>query len=214
VSGLQDLGGGIWRWTRRHPDWHPRTEFGASVGCYAVHEGGGTVLIDPLLDEAIAAELDGLMRAEVVVAVTIPYHVRSAAAAVERWGGTVIGHPDVVRRLPDGTPFYGGDEPPLGLRKHSVPRGKEQPLELPEARALAFGDRVVGVDGGLRVWLQRELTDERRAWFRRIGAPSLEPLLEIDAERVLVTHGAPVLHDGRRALTDALAGEPWYHRST
>lgn len=212
MSALQDLGAGLWRWTLRHPEWHPRTAFGAEVGCYAVHEGGGTVLIDPLLDAVVAGELDGMVHGEVVVAVTIPYHVRSAAEAAERWGATVIGHPDVARRLPDGTPFYGGDEPPLGLRKHRVPRGKEQPLELPGVRALAFGDRVVGMDGGLRVWLQRELTDERRAWFRRQGAPSLAPLLEIDAERVLVTHGAPVLRDGRRALEDALAGEPWYHR--
>ena len=36
----------------------------------------------------------------------------------------------------------------------------------------------------------------------------------IDAERVLLTHGPPVLRDGRRALADALAGEPWYHRSS
>jgi hypothetical protein len=29
---------------------------------------------------------------------------------------------------------------------------------------------------------------------------------------VLVTHGAPVLRDGRRALEAAIHGEPWYHR--
>jgi hypothetical protein len=29
---------------------------------------------------------------------------------------------------------------------------------------------------------------------------------------VLVTHGEPVLHDGRAALAAALAAEPWYHR--
>ena len=31
----EDLGDGIWRWELRHPEWHPRTEFGAEVGCYA-----------------------------------------------------------------------------------------------------------------------------------------------------------------------------------
>jgi hypothetical protein len=180
------------------------------VGCYAVRQGGGTVLIDPLLEPAIAAQLDAVIEGELVIAITLPYHVRDAATAVARWGGTVIGHPDVARRLPEGTPF--SDEPRLGLRLHSVPRTKERPLELPDQRALAFGDRIVSADGGLRVWMQREVTDERRAWHRRVAVPLLEPLLEVDAERILVTHGPPVLHDGRRALVDALAAEPWYHR--
>ena len=207
---IEALGDGLWHWTLRHPDWHPRSDFGAQVGCYAVHQGGGTVLIDPLLEPAIAAELDDVIVGDVVIAITLPYHVRDAATAVKRWGGTVIGHPDVARRLPEGTPF--SDEPRLGLRLHAVPRTKERPLELPDARALAFGDRIVGADGGLRFWMQREVTDERRAWYRRVAVPLLEPFLDIDAERVLVTHGPPVLRDGRRALADALAAEPWYHR--
>ena len=90
-----DLGHGIWRWTLRHPEWHPRTEFGAEVGCYAVHVDGGTVLIDPLFDGEIERELDTVVTGDVVVAVTIPYHVRSSAEAVGRWGGTIVGHPDV-----------------------------------------------------------------------------------------------------------------------
>jgi hypothetical protein len=211
---LEDLGGGIWRWELRHPEWHPRTDFGARVGCYAVHEGGGTVLIDPLLDDDVTAALDGLVSGEVVVAVTIPYHVRDAAAAVERWGGTIVGHPHVQRRLPEGTPFHGDEDLPLGLRMHRVTRLKERPLELPGARALAFGDRVVGVDGGLRVWLDRPITDARREWFRKTGAPALEHLLDVDFERALVTHGPPVLSGAREALGDALRGEPWYHRPT
>jgi hypothetical protein len=177
-----------------------------------VHEGANTVLIDPLLSDDV--DLDELIQGEVVVAVTIPYHVRSSAEAVRRWGGTIIGHPRVERRLPEGTPFHGDEDLPLGLRMHPVTRLKERPLELPQAQALAFGDRVVGVDGGLRVWLDRPITDQRREWFRRTGAPAMEHLLEIDFERALVTHGAPVLSGGRAALRDALHGEPWYHRPT
>jgi len=214
VSALEDLGHGIWRWTLRHPEWHPRSEFGAEVGSYAVHEGGGTVLIDPLLDGEIEAELDGVVSGEVVVAVTIPYHVRSAVQAVGRWGGTIAGHPDVRRRLADGTPFHGDEDLPLGLTMHKVTRLKERPLELPQTRSLAFGDRVVGVEGGLRVWLDNPITDQRREWFRKTGAPALQHLLEIDFDRALVTHGDPVLSGGRQALQDALNGEPWYHRPT
>jgi hypothetical protein len=168
---VKQLADGLWSWTARHPEWHPRTEF---------------------------------------VAITLTYHVRDAAAAVARWGGVVSGHPDVAKRLPDGTPF----DPEAGLRWHTLTGTKETPLELPGVRALAFGDRIVGVDGGLRCWMQPEPTDDRRAWFRRVAVPRLSPLLEIDFDHALVTHGEPVLATGHAALEDALAGDPWHHRSS
>ncbi|HEX6020852.1 MAG TPA: hypothetical protein VFZ00_02570 [Solirubrobacter sp.] len=211
---MKDLGDGVYRWTLRHPDWHPRTGFGAEVGSYAVRLDGGTLLIDPLFDGTVEEQLDEIVEGEVVVAVTIPYHVRSSAEAVARWGGTIIGHPHVQRRLPEGTPFHGDEDLPLGLTMHKVARLKERPLEVPGAKALAFGDRVVGIEGGLRVWLDRPITEGRRQWFRTTGAPALEHLLELDFDRVLVTHGEPVLSGGHQALQDALSGEPWYHRPT
>jgi len=208
---ITELAPGIHRWELRHPEWHPG-EFGAKVGAYLVHEGGDTVLVDPLLDDEVTGELDGLIRGEVVIAITIPYHVRSAAEAHARWGGTLIGHPDVASRLPDDTPFHGDEELPLGLTMHKLSRGKERPLELPRAKALVFGDRIVGVDGGLRYWMSDPITDARRAWFRKTGAPGLAHLLEIDFEHALVTHGEPVMKSGKAALEDALDGDPWYHR--
>ena len=201
------LADGLWHWTARHPEWHPRTEFGAQVGCYLAHEGGRTILIDPLLGDE---DLDPLIDGDVVVAITLTYHVRDAAAAVERWGGVVERPPRrraaACRRAP---PF----DPDAGLRWHTLTRGpRRRRWSCPGLRALAFGDRIVGVEGGLRFWMQREPTDERRAWFRRVAVPRLAPLLEIDFDRALVTHGEPVMKDARRALEDALAGEPWYHR--
>ena len=186
---MQRIADGIWRWELRHPDWHPSTEFGATVACYVVHEGENTVLVDPLFEDT--ADIDPLIQGEVVVAVTIPYHVRNAADAVNRWGGTIIGHPDVQRRLPEGTPFHGDGDLPLGLTMHKVTRLKERPLELPQTRSLCFGDRVVGVEGGLRVWLQNPITDKRREWFRKTGAPAMTHLLDVSFDRVLVTHGDP-----------------------
>jgi hypothetical protein len=211
---VKDLGDGIWRWTGRHPEWHPRTEFGAEVASYAVALDGGTLLIDPLFDGEAEAALDAIVGGEVVIAVTIPYHVRSSAEAVARWGGTIVGHPHVQRRLPVDAPFHGDENLPLGLVMHRVARLKERPLEIPAVKALAFGDRVVGVERGLRVWLDRPITDARREWFRKTGAPAMRHLLEIDFDRALVTHGEPVLSGGHEALTNALSGEPWYHRPT
>jgi hypothetical protein len=202
VTALEELEPGLWRWTLRHPDWHPRTEFGAEVACFAVRDGDRTVLIDPLFDDAVAAELDAVVEGAVTVAITIPYHVRSAADAARRWDARIVGHPDLARRL-DGLTV---DETAPGVALYPIPRHKERPVEV--ARAVAFGDRIVGVDGGLRIWAQREFGERHRSLLRRY----LEPLLEHDFERVLVTHGTPVLKDGRAALADALDAEPWYHR--
>lgn len=201
---MKQLADGLWYWTARHPEWHPRTEFGAEVGSYLAHEGGRTVIVDPLHAHDLGEYIDG----DVVVAITLTYHVRDAAEVVRRYGGVVSGHADVQKRLPDDTPF----DPDAGLCWHSITATKETPLELPGLRALAFGDRFVGVEGGLRFWMQREPTDERRAWFRRVGVPRLAHLLDIDFDRALVTHGEPVMKDAHRALEDALSGEPWYHR--
>jgi hypothetical protein len=85
------------------------------------------------------------------------------------------------------------------------------PLWFPSHRALAFGDAVVGVEGALRVW---EVVDspKRRAWYRNRLVPMLEPLLALETESVLVTHGPPVVGGGREALREALAAEPWDYR--
>jgi hypothetical protein len=199
---MKRLADGLWHWTARHPEWHGTSEFSATVGSYLAHDGGRTIIIDPLHTHDLGDLIDG----EVVVAITLTYHVRDAAEVVRRYGGVVSGHPDVQNRLPDDVPF----DPDAGLRWHTLVGTKETPLELPEQRALAFGDRIVGVEGGLRFWMQREPTDERRAWFRRVAVPRLSPLLEIDFDRALVTHGKPVLENGRQALQDALDAEPWY----
>ncbi len=121
------------------------------------------------------------------------------------------------RRLPAGSPFRAaapGDELPLGLTVHRIgnPVRQELPLFLAEWRALAFGDAIVGVEGGLRVWVEKRVDERRLRWFRERLVPSLQGLLELPVDRVLVTHGDPVLSGGHEALVDALAAPPWYHR--
>jgi hypothetical protein len=187
---IEDLGGGIWRWTLPHPEWGTTTQL---VSSYAVHTGGGTVLIDPLFHDA--ARYDPLIEGDVTVAITIPYHVRSAAEAVRRWNARVVGHPDLARRGLDVA------ETAPGVTLHPIPGHKERIVEV--AGALAFGDRVIGAEGGLRIWDQSHIGDAYRA---RLNG-WLERLLELDFERVLTTHGEPVLRDGRAALRAALAAK-------
>jgi hypothetical protein len=218
LSAPRPLGDGLWRWTARHPEWHPG-DFGAEVASWALHDGGGTILVDPLLpdDEAFTAALDELIEGDVTIVVTIPYHVRSTELLAARYSAEVHGHRDVARRFHGDLAFRAiepGEPFARGMTGHAIgsPPRKELPVHVPGLRALAFGDTVVGVEGALRVWLQKPLDDKCERWYRERLVPTLEPLLELDVERVLVTHGAPVLRDGAAALREALAAPPWYHR--
>jgi hypothetical protein len=215
----EELGPGLWRWTARHPEWHPG-DFGRQVASYLVEAGSDALLIDPLLPDPADPVLGLIERVRsdrLSVLVTVPYHVRSAEAVRDRQPGRVEiwGHPAVAKRLADPRGFREiepGAVLPAGATAHAIgrPRRHEMPIHLPSHDALAFGDAVVEVDGELRMW-SSERVDERRArFYAERFAPTLRPLVELDPERVLVTHGAPVLARGRAALAAALDAPPWY----
>jgi hypothetical protein len=92
------------------------------------------------------------------------------------------------------------------------PKRGERPLWIPSHAAVAFGDTIVGTpEGEIRMWAPESFNDKKREWFHETYAPTFAPLTALPVERVLVTHGAPVLEDGRDALAGALAADPWYH---
>jgi hypothetical protein len=216
-----EIAPGLWRWAARHPEWHPG-RFGAEVASFALEAGEELLLVDPLLpvedDGPVLDVLDRLSTGRAVhVLITIGYHVRSAEPLRERYGGRVCGPPSCASRLrdPDALRVLDpGVAGPAGVTAFAIgrPVRSERPLWLPSHNALAFGDAIVTTpDGELRLWAQHPLDDRRRRWYRDTFAPTLAPLLELPVQRVLVTHGAPVLDDGATALRDAL-GEPWFHR--
>jgi hypothetical protein len=224
VTAPDQLADGLWRWTARHPEWHPG-EFGSEVASFALSAGDETVLVDPLLPPAPEAVLDLIDRQlgeRLAILITIPYHVRSAEEIRRRFRGqvetTIWGHPACRKRLSEDAGFRAfepGDELPAGASAHRIgkPRRYETPLHLPSHRALVFGDAVAEVDGELRVWSERRVDAEVTRFYRERFNPTLEPLLELGFDRVLVTHGQPVLEDGHAQLEAALRAEPWYHRN-
>jgi hypothetical protein len=222
----EELADGLWRWTARHPEWHPG-EFGSEVASFALKADGAdgaVVLIDPLLPpepDLVLDVIEAQLGERLAILITIPYHVRSSEAIRDRFGSdaevTIWGHPACAKRLSDEAgfrTFEPGDELPAGVAAHRIgkPRRHEMPLLLPSHRALAFGDALVEVGGELRVWSDRRLDADVRRFYRERFNPTLEPLLELDFDRVLVTHGAPVMQDGREALRSALQAEPWYRQ--
>jgi hypothetical protein len=214
---MEEIAEGLWRWTARHPEWHPG-QWGAEVACFALDAGDVLLLIDPLVPERSEKLLDDIVDKPVAILITIPYHVRSAEPLRKRYKGTIHGHPKLVDRLESRKgfePIEPGAELPGGARAYTIgsPRRHEMPIHLPSHKALATGDALVTtLEGDLRLWHWRDRLDaDRLRWYRERFNPTLAPLLELDLERVLVTHGEPVLRGGSAALRAAVETEPWFH---
>jgi glyoxylase-like metal-dependent hydrolase (beta-lactamase superfamily II) len=227
MTAPAELAPGIHSWTAPHPEYRTAAE---EVVSYALVIGHVVALVDPLLHpdqdperDAVLAGLDrlvlGASRLELLI--TIPYHTRSTERLFERYWGQlatrVWGHAAARRRFQWDTPL---NEIPTAKAGQSVeiaggiasawaignPRRYETPLHFPDLKALVFGDAVVALDSGeLRVWDQSGGSPD---WYERRLLPTLRPLADLDVERVLVTHGRPVLEGGHKALADALAAAP------
>ncbi len=222
---MDEIVQGVFRWTAPHPEWRTRIEWGHEVASYALVCAGGLSLVDPLLPAPdssagrdVQARLDELVAAapSLDILVTIPYHTRSSEALFWRYRDrlpvALWGHPAVAKRFTDPatplTPIVAGERAGSSALPQAIgdPRRFETPLFFPEHKALAFGDALVCVEGELRIWQERPFSP---AWYHDKFLPSLLPLLELDVEIVLATHGAPLLRDGRAALRRALASPPW-----
>lgn len=214
---------GLWSWSRRHPEWHPG-EFGREVVSFLARAGDETLLLDPLLmgpDDPAWKLIDAEARDSVRVLISVPYHVRSAEDARERYSGevefSIHGHPSCAKRLGSTRafhPFSARDELPGGVTVHRIgkPVRFETPLELPSHDALLFGDAVVGTDEGPRVWSGERVDAKVRRFYAERFNPTLESFVELGRERLLMTHGPSTLSDGSAALAKALARDPWCHR--
>ena len=200
---------GLWRWTGYHEEWKE------DVGCVFCETEDGVVLIDPLVppedSERFWKALDGDVErvgARVHVLVTIFWHTRSAAAMVERYGARVwaptSARAAVARRSGKVTdPFRPGDRLPGGIAAFATARRGEVVYWAPHHAALVPGDVLLGDGkGGVRMCPESWLPD--KTGHAELAA-SLRPLLELPVERILLSHGEPVLEDGRAALTAALA---------
>jgi glyoxylase-like metal-dependent hydrolase (beta-lactamase superfamily II) len=216
---LDEIAPGLWQWTLSRNGLPP------TMTAYALREGENTILVDPIVaraPESLPSALDAVVRGRVRILVTTPFHVRGSEVLRRRWRDrhevTIFGHEYCATRLDDRSafrPLVGGESLEGGIRAHAIgrPRRAEIPFEIPSHRAVAFGDTVLGVDGDLRVWPRQRADARGRAAYEQRLRPTLEPLAQLDIERVLVTHGEPVLRDGARELAASLEREPWSRSS-
>ena len=192
---------GLWRWTAPHPEWKPpgeRTEgaddWDEMVGSVLYELPDVAVLIDPLLPREGRDEflrwLDGRVDARPVsILTTIKWHRRDRSELAERYAGNTTSAWNAV---------------PAGVMPKPLRGAGETLYWLPGAATLLAGDSLLGAEGGgLSVCPESWLTEVRvdRAGLARL----LRSLLELPIERVLVSHGEAVLHDGRAAIARASA---------
>ncbi len=208
---IDELRPGLWRWTAPHPEWQPEsTGWGPDVASVAV-TGAELVLIDPLVpagdDRAsfwAALDRDVAADGPPHVLLTVPWHRRSTAEILDRYGDRRLWLYEAGERegLEPTDTFAWGDELPGGLRAFDGHWFHEAIFWLADHRALVPGDVLLGApDGGVRTcpdsWLPEGMT---QAELR--GA--LRPLLDLPVELVLPSHGDPVLEGGHDALARAL----------
>ena len=215
-----ELRTGLWWWTAPHPDWTP-DEGGPDgweqeVSSYFYAARDALLLFDPLVPpeetEDAGRFWDALDRdvgehGAPHVLLTVYWHARSAQAILDRYEGTRVWAHDreaseARKRVALTDTFRPGDALPGGVEARETPRGGEILFWLPEHAALVAGDVLLGVDGGaIRVCPD--------SWLGPNASPAdvredLRALLDLPVERVLLTHGEPVLENAREALERAL----------
>ncbi len=184
----------MWRWTAKHPAWRPTDvpdsadDWPQDVGCVAYDAPRALVLIDPLLPPDAEDLLDDLVERldkPVSLLQTVRFHSRSIDALERRYADRVV------------------SEPGPGVDPMPIAGAGETMAWLSGPRALVPGDRLLGDgDGGVRMCPD--------SWMRYLDldqaglAEALRPLLDLPVERVLVSHGAPVLSGARDALATVL----------
>jgi hypothetical protein len=198
---VDQIADGLWRWTTRHPEWQPGEDWPAEVGCLYYEGRDAVVLVDPLVPagddprerfwRALDRDLERAARPLAVLR-TVHWHQRSIDEVLARYRDR-------------GASLWtreSGVAAPAGIAPHAVEQADETLFWIPEHRALVAGDVLLGTDdAGVRLcpesWLPDGVTP---AAVRQ----ALLPLLDLPVERVLVSHGEPVLANGRDALAAAL----------
>jgi glyoxylase-like metal-dependent hydrolase (beta-lactamase superfamily II) len=187
---------GLRRWTAWHDEWEQE------VGSLAVETSDGLVLIDPINPPPE-------VRRPAHVLITVFWHGRTTAGleAGRVWAPTRSARPLENRGITVTDRFRAGDELPGGIQAFQTPRVSEVVFWLPDQRAVAVGDVLLGAGAKPRAtseplrlcpesWLGKASHAELRT--------SLRPLLDLPVERVLVSHGEPVVRDAKAELAAVL----------
>ena len=193
---MEEVAPGLRRWTAYHDHWEEE------VGSLALESGDGLILIDPIDPPRELRRPDHVL-------LTVFWHHRSTGDLKPKrvWAPRRSAQPERNRGVEVTDAFAAGDELPGGVQAFQTARVTEVVFWLPEQRAVVAGDVLLGAGAKpratkepLRLCPERWLGKATHADLRR----TLEPLLALPVQRVLVSHGKPVLRGGKRALENVL----------
>lgn len=195
---MDQVGPGLRRWTAWHDEWEQ------DVGSLAVETSDGLVLIDPI-------DAPPEVRSPQHILITVFWHGRTTAdvEAKHVWAPTRSARPLENRGITVTDRFRAGDELPGGIQAFQTPRVSEVVFWLPEQGAVVVGDVLLGAGAKPRA-TEEPLRLCPESWLGSGEAnhddlrASLRPLLDLPVEQVLVSHGEPVLRDGKAALAAVL----------
>jgi glyoxylase-like metal-dependent hydrolase (beta-lactamase superfamily II) len=165
------------------------------VSSYAIDDGDGVLLFDPLAAPREIVELAADRQPAIVL--TCPWHERDAQSLAERLSAVVFvpppdpGSPDVAwlvaRDTVEGHLFSAGDQLPVGVEAFPGKEPNDVVLWVADRGAVIAGDTLVDFGLGLEIppeWLPDGVTPKQ-------VTEGLRPLLECPVEHVLATHGGP-----------------------
>jgi glyoxylase-like metal-dependent hydrolase (beta-lactamase superfamily II) len=196
MTSIVQVAPGLRRWSALHDEWREE------VASLAVDTDEGLVLIDPIDPPRGVARPDHVL-------LTVFWHGRSVGGlTAEHVWASKRGVRRLRNRGVDVTDTIEDGALPGGIRAFPTARDSEVVYWLPRQKAVVVGDVLLGAgakpnatDDPLRLCPERWLGKASHADLRR----SLRPLLELPVQRVLVSHGEPVLRAGKRALAAVLA---------
>jgi glyoxylase-like metal-dependent hydrolase (beta-lactamase superfamily II) len=197
---VEQLAPGLRRWTAWHEEWRQE------VASLAVDTSAGLTLIDPLYPPPE-------VRRPAIVLLTVHFHSRSAGEldAKEVWAPARDLRLLRNRGVDVTNAFEAGDELPGGIQAFQTARETEVAYWLPDQRSVAIGDVLLGAGAkphptpdALRLCPESWLDGANHRALKK----SLQPWLDLRIERILVSHGDPVLTGAKDALAEVLGVAP------
>lgn len=193
---VEQLAPGLRRWTAWHEEWRQE------VGSLAVDTADGLALIDPL-------DPPPEVRRPALIFLTVHFHARTASelSAKQVWAPARDIRLLRNRGVEVSNPFEPDDELPGGIKAFQTARETEVAYWLPDQRSVAIGDVLLGrgakphpTPDPLRLCPESWLDGATHKQLKK----SLQPLLELRLERILVSHGDPVVAGAKETLATVL----------
>jgi glyoxylase-like metal-dependent hydrolase (beta-lactamase superfamily II) len=201
---IEEIAPRLWWWSAPHPEWTPASDkngqgWGRIVSSYALGADDAFVLFDPLVPKDAEPEFWDALDRDVehhgapAILITIFWHVRSSQQILDRYeGSTLWAHEPAAEwigeRVRYTNTFSQGSALPGGVEPIAMHHMEEAAYWLPSHRATVVGDTILARDGRAHLcppsWLRKqESYDEVRRSVQRV--------LDLPANRLLLTHGGP-----------------------